>query len=42
MITKGIGHRLGVGVGCLLGTGIIALFLLWILTVVLGALGVVV
>lgn len=38
----GVAHRTGVGIGCLLGTGIIALVLLWILTVVLDLLGVVV
>jgi len=38
----GIAHRLGVGVGCVLGTGIIVLFLVWIFTVVLGWFGVVV
>ncbi len=38
----GIAHRLGVGVGCVLGTGIIALVFLWVLTVTLGWLGVVV
>jgi len=34
----GVANRIGVGIGCLLGTGIIALFLLWILTVTLDLL----
>ncbi len=38
----GIAHRLGVSIGCLLGTGIIVLVLLWIVTVVLDLIGVVV
>ena len=30
-LNKGIGHRLGVGIGCILGAGIIALVLMWVL-----------
>jgi hypothetical protein len=33
---------LGVGMGCVLGTGIIALVLLWVLTLILDLIGVVV
>ena len=39
---QGCVHQTGVGIGCVLGTGIIALVLLWILTVVLDLIGVVV
>jgi len=35
MTTKGIGHRLGVGIGCVLGVGLIALTLLWVLVQIL-------
>ncbi len=39
---RGCVHQTGVGIGCVLGTGIIALVLLWILTVVLDLIGVVI
>lgn len=35
---KGIGHRLGVGIGCILGAGIIALVLMWVLVQVIALL----
>ncbi len=38
----GVAHRLGVGIGCVLGTLIIALVFVWIITTVLGWFGVVV
>lgn len=38
---RGCFHQVGLGIGCVLGTGIIALFLLWIVTVVLDLIGVV-
>lgn len=34
-LNKGIGHRLGVGIGCILGAGIIALVLMWVLVQIL-------
>jgi len=39
---RGCFHQTGEGIGCFLGGGLIALFLLWVLTVVLDLIGVVV
>lgn len=39
---RGCFRQVGVGIGCVFGTGIIALVLLWIFTVVLDLIGVVV
>ncbi len=35
-------NRIGVGIGCVLGTGVIALFLLWVLILLLDLMGVLV
>lgn len=42
MTDKGCFHQVGLGIGCLLGTGIILLVVLWVLTVVLDLIGVMV
>lgn len=43
LIDRGsIPHRLGVGIGCVLGSGIIALFLLAVMVMVLDFMGVLV
>lgn len=41
MTDRGCLHQTGVGIGCVLGTGIIVLVLMWIVTVVLDLIGVV-